>query len=51
MLKNFSVLQKSHVEIAEGGIICLIDDVLPLDEKIMQYHYNVYKILLIRFWR
>lgn len=33
MLKNFSVLRKSNVEIAEGGIICLIDNILPLDEK------------------
>lgn len=33
MIKNFSILNKGEKEIGEGGIICMIDRILPLDNK------------------
>ena len=33
MIKNFSILNKGEKEIGEGGIICMIDKILPLDNK------------------
>lgn len=33
MIKNFSVLRKDNIEIGEGGIICMIEKILPLDKE------------------
>lgn len=33
MIKNFSILNKGEKEIGEGGIICMVDKILPLDNK------------------
>lgn len=33
MIKNFSLLEKSNKEVGTGGIICLYDELLHLDEK------------------
>lgn len=33
MIKNFKVLNKGEKEIGEGGVICMIDKIIPLDEK------------------
>ena len=33
MIKNFSILNKGEKEIGEGGLICMIDRILPLDNK------------------
>lgn len=33
MIKNFSILKKGEKEIGEGGIICMVDKIIPLDEK------------------
>ena len=33
MIKNFSILNKGEKEIGEGGIICIVDKILPLDNK------------------
>ncbi len=32
MLKNFKILRKGEKEIGNGGIICMIEKILPLDE-------------------
>lgn len=33
MIKNFKILNKGEKEIGEGGIICMVDKIIPLDEK------------------
>lgn len=33
MMKNFDVLEKNGIKLGTGGIICLYDKLLPLDEK------------------
>lgn len=33
MIKNFKILNKGEKEIGEGGIICMVDKILPIDEK------------------
>lgn len=33
MIKNFKILNKGEKEIGEGGIICMVEKVIPLDEK------------------
>lgn len=33
MIKNFKVLNKGEKEIGEGGIICMVDTMVPLDDK------------------
>lgn len=32
-IKNFRVLEKLNMPIGQGGIICMINDLLPIDEK------------------
>lgn len=33
MIKNFNILNKGEKEIGEGGIICMVDKMIPLDSK------------------
>lgn len=33
MIKNFKILNKGEKEIGEGGIICMVEKIVPLDEK------------------
>ena len=33
MIKNFSILNKGEKEIGEGGVICMIEKIMPLDGK------------------
>lgn len=33
MIKNFKILNKGEKEIGEGGIICMVDKIIPIDEK------------------
>jgi len=33
MIKNFNILKKGTKEIGEGGVICMIENILPLDEN------------------
>lgn len=33
MIKNFKILNKGEKEIGEGGVICMIERIIPLDEK------------------
>ena len=33
MIKNFKILNKGEKEIGEGGVICMTEKVVPLDEK------------------
>jgi|LGOV01.1.fsa_nt_gb predicted AAA+ superfamily ATPase len=32
-IKNFNVLRRSVIPVAEGGVICMCDQVIPIDEK------------------
>lgn len=33
MIKNFNILNKGEKEIGEGGVICMVDKIIPLDNK------------------
>lgn len=33
MIKNFSVLEKGNIKIGDGGIICMVDKILPIDKN------------------
>lgn len=33
MIKNFNILNKGEKQIGEGGIICMVEKILPLDEN------------------
>lgn len=33
MIKNFKILNKGEKEIGEGGVICMVDKILPLDSN------------------
>lgn len=33
MIKNFSVLQKENINIGEGGIVCMVEKVIPIDKN------------------
>lgn len=33
MIKNFRILNKGEKEIGEGGIICMVEKIVPIDEK------------------
>lgn len=33
MIKNFKILNKGEKEIGEGGVICMVEKIIPLDEK------------------
>ena len=35
MIKNFKILNKGEKEIGEGGVICMVDIIIPFDEKNM----------------
>ena len=35
MIKNFKILNKGEKEIGEGGVICMVDKIIPFDEKNM----------------
>ncbi len=33
MIKSFSILKKGEKEIGEGGIVCMVEKIIPIDEK------------------
>ena len=33
MIKNFKILNKGEKQIGEGGVICMVDKILPLDNN------------------
>lgn len=33
MIRNFKILNKGEKEIGEGGVICMFENIIPLDEK------------------
>ena len=33
MIKNFKILNKGTKEIGEGGIICMAENIIPLDKN------------------
>lgn len=33
MIKNFRILNKGEKEIGEGGVICMVEKIVPIDEK------------------
>ena len=37
MIKNFNILEKTNLNVGNGGLICFYPDILPLDEKNKAY--------------
>ena len=45
MLKNFKHLEKANIKLGKGGLICLYDKLIPLDE--LNYYIPISSVINI----